>query len=108
MAGILQSRRNLMVKRMRGLFVASLLVAAAPVLAQMGMRPPQFSGVWNPVVGGGAVYEVSNAQGGKSEISISIVGKEDVNGKTGYWMASRATCRALPLSTVRKPISKEW
>jgi hypothetical protein len=86
MAEILQSRRSLMAKRIRGLLAASLLVAAAPVLAQMGMRPPQFSGVWNPVVGAGAVYEVSNAQGGKSEISIAIVGKEDVNGKTGYWM----------------------
>ncbi len=71
---------------LRGALSAVLLLAAAPLFGQMGMRPPQFSGVWNPVVGAGAVYETSNGQSNKTEISIAVVGKEDSNGKPGYWM----------------------
>ena len=75
-----------MAKVLRGAVSAIFLLAAAPLFGQMGMRPPQFSGVWNPVVGAGAVYETSNGQSSKTEISIAVVGKEDSNGKPGYWM----------------------
>jgi hypothetical protein len=64
-----------------------LLAGAACASAQM-MRggPPQISGVWNPVVGQGAVYQSTNEAGKKTEIEITVVGKESVNGKDGYWL----------------------
>ena len=72
-------------------FVASLaLLGAAVASAQMGrgMRggPPQINGVWNPVVGKGASYEVTAESGKKAEMEITVVGKETVNGKDGYWL----------------------
>jgi hypothetical protein len=64
-----------------------LLAGAAGAGAQM-MRggPPQISGVWNPVVGQGAAYQSTTESGKKSEIEITVVGKESVNGKDGYWV----------------------
>jgi len=63
------------------------LLAAGPAAAQRGMNmgPPEFRGVFNPVVGSGAAYQV-DGRTGKSEIEIALVGKEDVAGKQGYWM----------------------
>ena len=65
-----------------------LLLAFVPARAQMGMRsgPPQFRGVWNPVVGHGAAYELQTKDGRKSSMEIAIVGKEIVDGKDGYWL----------------------
>lgn len=64
-----------------------LLLITATANAQMGMRsgPPSFSGVWNPVVGAGAAYEIQNASGEKHRMEIAIVGKETIEGKVGYW-----------------------
>ena len=61
--------------------------------AQMGggmgmMRRPQVGGIWNPVPGQGAAYEVQR-QGGKdtkSQMEIAIVGKDTVEGKDAYWL----------------------
>jgi hypothetical protein len=61
------------------------LLAAWPAAAQMTMRMPDMRGVWNPTVGSGAAYEDNN-KNGKNAMEISIVGKEDVDGKTGYWV----------------------
>src|SRR5579864_3424444 len=59
----------------RILQVASVLAAVTMVgsaaQAQFRMRPPQMSGIWNPVVGSGADYEVDRGNG---------------NGKNAYWM----------------------
>ena len=60
-----------------------LLILAVSANAQMG-RPPRISGVWNPVVGAGAAYEV-DSKGDKTEMEISIIGKESVGGKDAYW-----------------------
>ena len=58
---------------------------AMPLAAQMfGPKVPTLSGIWHPAVGTGAAYEITKA-GKKSQIEISIVGKEDVDGKTGFW-----------------------
>jgi len=64
------------------------LLGAAPGHAQMGMRsgPPQMHGVWSPVVGKGAVYDVTSSEGKKHQQEIAVVGKETVEGKDGYWM----------------------
>jgi hypothetical protein len=64
------------------------LVLALPLGAQMGMGPrmPTLSGVWHPVVGTGALYENTKTDGTKSQIEISVLGKEDVDGKPAYWV----------------------
>lgn len=63
-------------------FCCALFFAGA-AHAQMG-RAPQFSGVWNPVVGAGAAYSVES-RGQTSEMEMAVVGKETVDGKDGYW-----------------------
>ncbi len=63
---------------------ASALTASAQM--RMGMRPPEFRGVWNPVVGSGAAYQVERTGEGKTEMEITIVGSENVDGKPGYWL----------------------
>jgi hypothetical protein len=67
--------------------IACCLVLAIPAVAQMGMHggPPQFRGIWNPVVGSGGAYEMQGKDGQKSNMEIAIVGKESVAGKDGYW-----------------------
>ena len=64
------------------LVLAAALVAI-PATAQRGRgpRPPAVRGVFNPTIGSGAVYKTANG-----EMEVSLVGKEDVNGKTGYWI----------------------
>jgi hypothetical protein len=67
--------------------VACLLAMAATAGAQMGMRQsPIPRGVFNPVVGSGAAYEITSSDGRKNNIEYAIVGKESVNGKDAYWM----------------------
>ena len=52
----------------------------------MGMRGPSVNGVWSPVVGSGAAYQVENKREGKQEIEIAIVAAETAAGKPGHWM----------------------
>jgi hypothetical protein len=75
-------------KTKRVFAILTMLVLASPLGAQMGMglRTPDMSGIWNPVVGSGGAYEMTDREGKKSQLEITIVGKEDVSGKTGYWM----------------------
>lgn len=68
-----------------GLLAALTLLAALPAAPQMMRNMPSLRGVWNPVVGSGAAYQMDGAQM-KSEMEIGVVGKEDVGGKTGYWI----------------------
>lgn len=63
-----------------------LAVGTASAQMGMGMRPSMPHGFFNPVVGSGAVYEITNADGRKSNTEFAVVGKETVNGKDGYWM----------------------
>jgi hypothetical protein len=69
--------------------IAALLVvfAAISASAQMGMRgPTQLRGVWNPIVGSGAAYEMQSQNGQKSGMEFDIVGKDSVGGKDAAWM----------------------
>jgi hypothetical protein len=68
-----------------GLITAVGLLAAWPAVSQMQMRPPEFRGVFNPVVGSGAAYEMTG-KSGKNNLELTVVGKEDVNGKSGVWI----------------------
>jgi len=66
---------------------AALLLLAGTASAQMGMRQsPMPSGIFSPVVGSGAAYDITTSEGRKMNIEYAIVGKESVNGKDGYWM----------------------
>ena len=42
-------------------------------------------GMFNPVVGSGAQYEIQPNGKDKMTVEIDVVGKESVNGKDGYW-----------------------
>jgi len=73
---------------------------ALPVVAQMGImgsRLPTLSGVWHPVVGSGAAYDrAMTGSGEKMQIELTVVGKDDVAGKTGYWMEIAVTDAKMP------------
>jgi hypothetical protein len=67
----------------------SLTILATAASAQMGMGMRQRSlpsGVFNPVVGSGAAYDMQPANGQKMNIEYTIVGKESVDGREGFWM----------------------
>ena len=69
----------------------AVLTLAMPLRAQMfGPKVPTLSGIWHPVVGTGASYEITK-DGKKSEIEIAIIGKEEVDGKTAFWMEMAMT-----------------
>jgi hypothetical protein len=64
-----------------------LMVPIASAQMGMGMRPtPTPSGLFRPVVGAGAGYEITTVEGRKMNVEFAIVGKETVNGKDAYWM----------------------
>lgn len=65
------------------------LAAASPSSAQMGMdifKRPAITKVFRPVVGKGAVYLDTTKDGKTRNSEISIVGKDSVEGKEGFWM----------------------
>jgi len=71
------------------LFTAVCLLGAGTANAQMGMgmrQSPMPRGVFSPVVGSGARYEVASAEGRKAEVEYAIVGKDSVNGADAYWL----------------------
>lgn len=71
------------------LAILAILALAIPLGAQMGMgmRIPSLGGVWHPVVGSGAAYEWTDKRDGtKNPAEATVVAKEDINGKPGYWM----------------------
>jgi hypothetical protein len=77
-------------------FLAMLGVCAfaIPLAAQMmGMgQVPTLSGIFRPVVGSGAVYETTRLdRGTKSTLDFTVIGKEDLGGKTGYWIETAMT-----------------
>jgi hypothetical protein len=69
-------------------FLAALLLAAA-AHPQMGMdmfKRPTITKVFHPVVGKGAAYLSTDKDGKTRNSEISIVGKDSVDGKEGFWM----------------------
>ncbi len=78
----------------RAILTGSLLLLLAAVTAAqmgMGMRSPMPRGLFNPVVGAGARYEMVSADGGKMTMEIAVVGRESVNGKDAYWFETVMT-----------------
>jgi hypothetical protein len=59
--------------------------------AQMNRPPiPTPKGIFNPVVGSGAKYEIDKQDGTKAGFEIAIVGKEQAEGKDAYWFEVNA------------------
>lgn len=74
-------------KRKQMVVMFAALALALPLGAQMfGPKAPSLSGIWHPVVGTGAAYDMTDKEGNKKQMEITIVGKEDVEGKPGYWL----------------------
>lgn len=67
-----------------------VLAVATTAGAQMGgvIGRPQPRGLFNPVVGCGAQYEIQGNGRDKMVMEIDVVGKESVDGKDGYWIES--------------------
>ncbi len=79
-------------KLRHSLWMLAAFSMALPVGAQMmGMGPqiPTLSGIWHPVVGSGASYEITQ-QDKKTNFDFAIVGKEDMGGKPGFWIETSA------------------
>lgn len=70
----------------RSVLVAFIVTAlgqfSAAQMMGMGMRPPSLAGVFTPVVGSGASYEIVKQNGQKTSLDIAVVDKES----GGYWM----------------------
>jgi hypothetical protein len=67
---------------------ALVFALSATANAQMGGmmgRGTQPRGLFNPIVGSGAQYEIQSGNGKSMVMEISVVGKESVDGKDGYW-----------------------
>ncbi len=64
-----------------------VLLLSSTTLAQFGPRMAIMGGAFSPVVGEGAAYEVTTARDNeKRQMEVAITGKEEYQGKTGYWM----------------------
>ena len=73
--------------RTLGLLGVVTLLAAWPATSQMTMNMHRnLRGVWNPTPGSGRVLRRIDGARGKTDVEISVVGKETVNGKDGFWV----------------------
>jgi len=80
---------------MRNIRIAVIFVLCSPFLVtsakgQMGPQIPTPKGIFNPVVGSGAQYEVERKDGSKTTFEIAIVGKESAEGKDAFWLEASA------------------
>lgn len=64
------------------------------------MRPPDIPGVFKPVIGSGAAYELVTKNTTKMSIEIAIVDKE----ADGYWMEVTAEMPRMPGTTYMKEL----
>jgi hypothetical protein len=69
----------------------------------MGQQAPQLFGEFKPVVGAGAQYHVT-AKAGTTTFAYVIVGQENVEGNTGYWMEIRSENPRMPGEVVMKQL----
>ena len=64
---------------------------------------PSMPGLQNPTVGSGAEYLVT-AKGKEMDVATVALGKEDVEGSTGYWMEQRITSAEMGGEMVMKTL----
>lgn len=67
--------------------LAAILLTTSAASGQFMGRTPSMAGVFAPVVGEGAAYEVTTAKDNKkTQMEMAITGKEEVEGRPAYWM----------------------
>jgi len=75
-----------------GIFCAIWIGVSTCAWAQFmhhgGAHPPQMPNLFMPVVGSGAQYQFTS-QKSTAEFEYAVVGKEQVEGKEGYWLEIR-------------------
>jgi len=69
----------------------------------MGRQAPRLLGEFKPVLGSGAQYQMT-AKNGTMSFAYVIVGQEDVEGSTGYWMEIRSENPVMPGEMVMKQL----
>jgi hypothetical protein len=95
--------------------VMVLMVALAVTGALRAQRPgggmggmfgnmPSLPGLQNPTVGSGSEY-LMTTKGKEMDMSTVVLGKEDVDGATGYWMEIRMTSAELGGEMVMKQLT---
>jgi hypothetical protein len=80
---------NMRTHHARWILLPTLFFAALITLAQTAGNPFDTLVIrryWNPVVGAGAVYEVTNPNGRKHTEEFDIFSEEKEEGKTAYWL----------------------
>jgi hypothetical protein len=77
---------------MGGLLLTATLLVSVVSIGQMGggLQMPTPQGIFNPVVGAGAQYNVVTKNGTTMNVEIAIVGKDSSGGKDGYWYETTA------------------
>ena len=77
-------------KRVQVFVAAVVCVFFAPALfAQMGMnffQKPNIANIFQPTVGYGAEYQRVGSKGSTLVLQMTVVGREMVDGKEGYWL----------------------
>ena len=84
------------------LFLSTAAIAAAQ-FGHRGPRAPQIPTPFKPVVGSGAAYQFT----GKKEnanFAYAVVGKEQVDGKEGYWLEIRVNSQKSKGEMVMKEL----
>jgi hypothetical protein len=69
----------------------------------MGRQMPRMLGAFKPVVGSGAQYQMT-MKDRTMHYAYAIVGQEDVEGSTGYWMEIRSEGAGMPGEMVMKEL----
>jgi hypothetical protein len=80
----------IIVSSLLALAFTAVTFAQGPLGTSMGPLP---RGMFNPVVGSGAQYEIQPNGKDKMNMEIVVVGKESVNGKDGYWFETAVDSR---------------
>lgn len=78
-------------------------VTRAQVMRPGGPHPPAMPGMFKPVVGSGAQYQMTSKDH-NSEFSYAVVGQEQVGSQQGYWLEIRTTDGKTPGETVMKQL----
>jgi len=95
------------------LAAAGCLCVAGTAAAQGGMdffKKPNIADIFKPVVGYGAVYErqrTDQQDAPKTTMEMSVVGKEMVDGKEGFWMEIAHTEKSGQMGYAKMLVTKD-
>jgi hypothetical protein len=82
-------------------FATTILLVPSAARAQMGRSIPGIKGVFTPIVGAGAEYEMIGKDSKKQRMEIAITGSEQIDGKTAYWMEYAMPDAKAPAGNVK-------